>query len=434
MRMNTYSKIGQTICSITLLVILFASYSWAQNNAPFNDNELLAFTETTTDNTTLTTTEPTTEPESKAPFGIDDASCQEIPERYLNALQGIDINDIIRLEKHLTGKEKLTSPYQILAADVDRSNGLTNKDLKELQQRLLQSKTLSPAEMDWRFLPNDFDFAKGKNPLGQAFPEITELALLNDSEWKNLVEVKMGDIDNSLFKKETNISNKTLTFEMPDAKVRPSQVNRITFRAKDFKHIAGFQFALKFDKKHLKFKKVKTVLEGMDESNFGLELLDEGIITVVWHHLDEIVMDDYDVVFAIEFQGKKRAPLSSVLTLCPKYIPSVAYTQRGDKMGFALAFEQEESIKLVGYDFEFYENKEKVFEEKKVISLHLPKQTEGTFTLFTKDGKVLRTESVDLSKGYNEIDLYNNECQTEKVIFYEFRSKDFTAKRRLVMI
>ena len=289
-------------------------------------------------------------------------------------------------------------------------------------------------EMDWRFLPDDFDFAEGENPLNQSFPEITELALLNDLEWQNLVEVKMGDIDNSVFKKDENISNKTLTFEMPDAKVRPNQVNRITFRAKDFKQIAGFQFALKFDKNHLQFKKVKTVLDGMDESNFGLELLDEGIITVAWHHLDNIVMEDYDVVFAIEFKGKKRAPLSSVLKLCPKYFSSVAYSHQGDKMDFALAYEQEESVKLVSYDFEFYENKEKVFDEKKVISLHLPKQTEGTFTLFTKDGKVLRTESMDLSKGYNEIELYHNECQSEKVIFYEFSSDDFTAKRRLVLI
>lgn len=434
MCLNNYPNIGQTICSITLMVILFTSYSWAQNSAPFSENELLAFTETTTDKSNFTTTEPTTEPDSKAPFGVDDASCLETPERYLNALQGIDINDLISLEKHLTGKEKLTNPYQILAADVNRSNGLTNKDMEELQQRILQSKTFSPMEMDWRFLPDDFDFAEGENPLGQSFPEITELALLNDLEWQNLVEVKMGDIDNSLFKKDENVSNKTLTFEMPDAKVRPNQVNRITFRAKDFKQIAGFQFALKFDKNHLKFKKVKTILDGMDESNFGLELLDEGIITVAWHHMDNIVMEDYDVVFAIEFQGKKRAPLSSVLKLCPKYIPSVAYSHQGDKMDFALAYEQEESVKLVSYDFEFYENKEKVFDEKKVISLHLPNETEGVFTLFTKDGKILRTESMDLSKGYNEIELYNNECQAEKVIFYEFRSDDFTAKRRLVLI
>ena len=91
MRLNNHSNFGQITCFITLIVIFFSSYSWAQNSAPFNENELLAFTETTTDNTNLTTTEPTTEPDAKTPFGVDDASCLEIPERYLNALQGLSL-------------------------------------------------------------------------------------------------------------------------------------------------------------------------------------------------------------------------------------------------------------------------------------------------------------------------------------------------------
>ncbi|MDX1408931.1 MAG: hypothetical protein R3330_12375, partial [Saprospiraceae bacterium] len=66
-------------------------------------------------------------------------------------LEGVSTLDLIRIQKHLLGTNPFTSPFQYLAADINRSNSISTSDLLELRRLLLGLQKDFSQNTSWRF-------------------------------------------------------------------------------------------------------------------------------------------------------------------------------------------------------------------------------------------------------------------------------------------
>lgn len=124
-----------------------------------------------------------------------------LPSKKRHFLSGVTVDDYTLLVDHLQGKDTLTEPYQLLAADINLDDTIDMDDAFLLGYYILTySGGLGDTLISWRFLPADFN-------LNQIIPWSNSLRNVpNYLEYKNLdssiytadfIGIKIGDINGS---------------------------------------------------------------------------------------------------------------------------------------------------------------------------------------------------------------------------------------------
>jgi len=102
-----------------------------------------------------------------------------IPTKEDDALNGISTLDIVMIQKHILGLETLSSPYKMIAADVNKDEKVTGIDIINIRKLLLGYYEDFPNNDAWRFVDASYDFLNPENPLAENFSETYEINELN---------------------------------------------------------------------------------------------------------------------------------------------------------------------------------------------------------------------------------------------------------------
>ncbi len=117
------------------------------------------------------------------------------PLKGANALNGVSTFDLVAISKHVLNVQKFTSPFQHIAADVNRNGQVTTFDIVELRKLILGIYFILPQNDSWRFIDRDFQF-KTSNPAGESFPERASVTPLAAPETRHdFTGVKIGDVN-----------------------------------------------------------------------------------------------------------------------------------------------------------------------------------------------------------------------------------------------
>lgn len=85
---------------------------------------------------------------------VEDALGKDVtlfPVNDFNQLKGVDIRDLISIQKHVLGIQPFRQAYQYLAADIDQSHGVSKNDVRILIDLLLKRRDHFPDGASWRF-------------------------------------------------------------------------------------------------------------------------------------------------------------------------------------------------------------------------------------------------------------------------------------------
>jgi hypothetical protein len=84
------------------------------------------------------------------------------PVKNDDLLNGLSTMDLILIQKYILGIIQLKSPYQQIAADIDRSGSVSTFDLIKLRKLILGKDTdLGTLNNSWRFIDADYIFPAG---------------------------------------------------------------------------------------------------------------------------------------------------------------------------------------------------------------------------------------------------------------------------------
>ncbi|MBX7163622.1 MAG: T9SS type A sorting domain-containing protein [Saprospiraceae bacterium] len=119
-------------------------------------------------------------------------------------INGLDINDVVVLIRHILNSEIIKSPLTLIAADVNSDSKIDYSDFDLLYDVVQGNLPVTAIPVHWKFIPSNFDFSKpGVNPL-----LALEMHALNHSASDlNYTAIRIGDLDNSFNYKNPTTSS-----------------------------------------------------------------------------------------------------------------------------------------------------------------------------------------------------------------------------------
>jgi len=369
---------------------------------------------------------------------MDRASNYEVePGKNDDHSNGVSTLDIVLLSRHLIGLQLLDSPYKLIAADVDNSNSVNTFDIVRIQQMILYITTEFANNTSWRFIDADHVFDNPANPWSSPFPEVVAFNGLGNENVADFVAVKIGDLNgnaitNGVAQGGDRNFNGEVNLQVADASMEAGEEYVVDFKAKDFTKLAGYQFTLSLDQKAVEFVDVEAgELSGLSSANFGLTMIDEGVITTSWSSKAVETLADDAIVFSVTVKAKKAAQLSEALSLNSRYTVAEAYNENLELMNIGLEFNGEA---VASNEFALYQNQPNPFKEETVIGFNLPEDGEVTVSIYDVSGKMLKVINGDFVKGYNQVSVTRNELAASGVLYYEVQSGDNVATMKMIIV
>lgn len=373
------------------------------------------------------------------------------PNRDDDPTNGVTTFDLVLITKHILNTTLLDSPYKVIAADANNSGSVTTMDVVELRRLVLNIIPTFNTNTSWRFVDKTQTFANPQNPWADGIQEFYNINDLNGTvEVVDFVAVKVGDVNNTVTpnnfgSSDDRNSTDNLILLVEDAVLEPGQIQSVSFKARDFTNILGYQFTLEFDTDALEFIEMIPGAINITDANFGFEMLEEGILTTSWNDTFEAqegqaknttALEDH-TLFTLKFQANTIKHLSDLLNIHSNFTQAEAYAvpegrdlSDADIMGVGLEFEHSE---VLANEFQLYQNAPNPFRGETTIGFNLPEASEATLSVYDVSGKVLKVVSGNFSKGYNQIRINSNELRGSQVLYYRLESLTGTTTRKMII-
>ncbi|MBK9017246.1 MAG: T9SS type A sorting domain-containing protein [Saprospiraceae bacterium] len=357
-------------------------------------------------------------------------------------LNGVTTFDLVLMSKHILGVSLLTSPYQLIAADANKSNSVTTFDLVEVRKLILMINMDFPNNTSWRFVEKSYQFPNPANPWLAVFPEVTNINNLPAAQsGMDFVAIKIGDVNgsavaNGLTGEETgNRSAGTLSFVMDNTAFQTGTTVPVTFKAKDFNTVYGFQFTIDFSLELLDFQSVVQT-SVTSAGNFGTTLTDEGAVTVSWETNPPLTLVDGEPVITLNFMAKADGSLSEAIGISSRFTAAEAYVGEPAELFDVALIVNNPSATAASLRpaYELFQNIPNPFSKKTVIGFQLPNASDATLTVFDATGRKITVITRDFYAGYNEIELDRTTLPSTGLVFYRLEAGSFTATRSMTIM
>ena len=170
---------------------------------------------------------------------------------------------------------------------------------------------------------------------------------------------------------------------------------------------------------------------GMDLGNFGMNRLDEGIITTSWNQRAREVKEGEERLFMLRFRGKGSARLSEVMTVSSQVTAKECYT---GLWGEAEDLELEFTGGAENRYFALYQNEPNPWGERTKIGFHLPAGQMARLTIYDENGRELKVIEGEYGRGYNEVELQKGELRNGGLMYYRLETSDHVATRKMILL
>ncbi len=281
---------------------------------------------------TISVNEPTIPTQVTGPDGTYDfpripanvESCEINLSKNTTAVNGLGVQDIITLQRHLLEYDTLANPYQWLAGDVNLSNSLTSLDLIAIRRVILFIDSDFDATESWRFVPETHDFIDPLDPWANPVPWNGNCSDLNQAmEELDFVAIKMGDVsgnaDPDLL--QAGDTRTTFPFQLNDQKLEAGKEYTITFSQENLKSVIGFACQIEFDPLLISVLAIEK--QNHDPAEFMLfDRFDDGspgTWTGMAGSLNYRTLDNLPEVFSWKIKAKQSGYLSDAVQLSTEY-------------------------------------------------------------------------------------------------------------------
>lgn len=177
------------------------------------------------------------------------SSYQITPYKNDNPLNGVTTQDLSIISKHILNLTPLASPYQMIAADANKSGTITTLDIVALRRMILGISDSLTGNTSWRFVPRQHVFPNPRNPFEKPFPESVRVDSFlwgSNSLGENFVSIKVGDVNGTAQANLLMVSGERylppLFLDVQDRHFSAGEEFRVVFTAKSSD--AVFQFTL----------------------------------------------------------------------------------------------------------------------------------------------------------------------------------------------
>ena len=313
---------------------------------------------------------------------------------------GVSTLDLILMQRHILGRNRITSPYAQIAADVNKSGNISTLDMIQLRRLILSEGSTFENNTSWRFVDANYVFPDPSDAFADDFPEVRNINNLQGEEVADFMAIKIGDVNGSALTYLEPRSNRELTVDLSGPKVlQPERDYTLELRSAELKTISGYQFSLEWDAAKVELVDVE---EGLTRDEHLAVFPKEGALTTSWNQPGDDVADS-GILFRLVVRTTEPMELQDVLQLSSRLTAVEAYEADTDElMGIQL---QTGDGAIQQAAMELYQNIPNPFISETRIGFWLPQASRAELMIRDVAGRVLRVIEGDYEQGYNEVRL-----------------------------
>jgi len=350
----------------------------------------------------------------------------------LNALNGVTTYDLVLISKHILGILPFNSPYNMIAADANKSGSITTFDVVELRKLILGIYGELPANTSWRFVDKAFVFPDPNIPFATSFPEFISLENIQGNQVAlDFVSLKVGDVNgsaraNSLLVNDDR-STGTLFFDLNDRAVISGETFDVRLSADQ--KVQCFQFTLNTEDLEV----VAISGDHMQVSNFAVFPNDQAV-TASWNLPEGAAAEAVGIT--LKLRAIRSGMLSEMLGVSSRFTKLEAYKEFSQNepapMSIALRYQQDGASLIRNQDFELYQNEPNPFVDKTLIGFNLPEASQATLTIYDGTGRLLYTQKGEFDQGYNVFSIEQMLSNTDGTLIYRLVTDTHTATKMMI--
>lgn len=355
-------------------------------------------------------------------------SYQVIPSKDGDDINGVSTLDIVMIQRHILGMEKLNSPYKLIAADANNSGSITASDLTELRKLVLGLTMSLPNNTSWRFVDAAYQFVDKNDPWLTPFAERYIIDALNSSMDINFVGIKIGDVNGNA--KGRNIignlveNRSKVNVVIDDRKVEKGDIIEIPVMMESGQTIYGMQS---------EWQTSGLIIREMREGAMEIGR-EEYVIRDVQHSGMSIAIPEgktmgrNEVMFVIEVEAIRNGRLSEMIQLSETVIPEIYVMDMETKeLGLSWRSKTETDFRVTG-------TTPNPWNTNTQISFELPKDGMVSFKVKDYTGRKVISTIDQYGAGQNTIQLSRSDIGHSGVYVYELRYGDKVISGKMILI
>ncbi len=338
--------------------------------------------------------------------------------------------DIIKSRRHILQIDEFTSPYQIVAADVNVSKSLTALDLAQMRKVVLGIDEGFVDGLNWLFIPETYDLS------GDPFNFETSVDIFLSEQDLNMdfVAVKIGDVNNSWTGENNNRSSKgEIELNLEHLKLMDELIE-IPIVVSDFRNISGYQFTISWDANQLEFYTMENMAV---EGYFNEQLIEDGVLTTMWDEFNgkSIDLDDGTVLFVLKF-NPLHEDAKSVVDLSSKVTKAVAIDGNLNTVAIKSVSANVNLNELRNGNLKLFQNVPNPFEQSTDIRFKIAKAGKAKLSIINLLGETIFVHEQDYDTGvysftWNKSD--SNRPVSSGVYLYRIESNGVDVVKKMLI-
>ncbi|MBX2875266.1 MAG: hypothetical protein KTR30_24325 [Saprospiraceae bacterium] len=354
------------------------------------------------------------------------------PEMNYDFNNGVSTIDLVIISRHILGDQELTSPYKIIAADINRSNTVTTLDVVLLRQLILGLRADFGGNASWRFIDEDYQFPNPNNPWSELFPESIKVdAPRVDQENLDFIAVKIGDVNGNAIPNQLEglvprQSEIPLLLEINNQEIKQGDLVNIQIQSSQLDEVLGFQGTLHFDTEALAWQGFESAV--WMEEHMNLNETTAGLVPFSWHNEGNTTQE---LLVSLRFLALKDGQLKDWLNLSNRITPLEGYLKDGTEAKLGLSFRKGESSSKAE-SMQLMQNRPNPFSQETLIPFFLPEAGPATLSFFDLNGRLLHRINGTYNSGYHEESIAAYQLQAEGLIYYRLESKDVSITQKMI--
>lgn len=334
--------------------------------------------------------------------------------------KGVSTLDLVKIQKHLLGKELLDSPYKLIAADANKSGSVTALDLLEIRKVILGINSKFPNNTSWRFVAREFDFDDPFNPFSQPFPEYIWVdSVTQDIDDADFIGLKVGDVNGSFFKSISQgeeIERRASTdyeLEMVQEVNAETGLRQWVLRAMpDQGEISGMQFSVYVGgMTQREIIEINSELLSSDQIYYNPMT---STINVSWSLAAEVDIADRAVLIIPQYGGNLDIQTEDIDGLEPE---AYALADSEIEIREVNLYVKGEPVATAG-EYHLYQNIPNPFSESTSIRYSLPADEDVTLVIHDVAGRQVYRKQLRGNAGMNEIRVKKDEIGIAGIYYY----------------
>ena len=338
-------------------------------------------------------------------------------------VMGISTLDLVLIQQHILGIKPFTSPYQIIAADANYSNGISATDLVTLRSLLVAKTEKLPGGRAWVFVDKEVPFSDPTDP----FPISPSIRIMDmdaaDME-RDIIAIKTGDVNGS-YLSELNRPEKR---EISAQSIRYRKVGKeIEFYVPEIIEIIGLQAELILEGSHMDLEVISDLFP--DGIQFSTSLNDSRtIIKISMSDAFSRRMQKGDKLFTVSGYDRTEPPVIS-----PSPFSSEMYVAGShDHLEvFALLIDHEAEIID---ELTVHQNQPNPFETTTSVGFYLPAQSEMTISIYGVDGELISQQSSFFPSGHSRWIISAEDLLSDGIYYYNISNEEHSITKKMFLI